>query len=64
MYNPELSFVVVHGLKSINGAEGFAYIIRDEDRIKITKQSTPISSENYQIIQIHKNFDAYLRDHQ
>jgi hypothetical protein len=64
VYNPELSFVVVHGLKSINGAEGFAYIIRDEDRIKITKQSTPISSENYQIIQIHKNFDAYLRDHQ
>jgi len=64
VYNPELSFVVVHGLKSIDGAEGFAYIIKDEDRLKIKKPSTAISSENYQITQIHKNFDEYLRVHQ
>ena len=64
VYNPETTFVVVHGLKSIDGAKGFAYILRDEDRLKITKPSVAISSKNYQIVQIHKNFDEYLRDHQ
>ncbi|MFD2822480.1 tol-pal system YbgF family protein, partial [Lacinutrix iliipiscaria] len=64
VYNPETTFVVVHGLKSIDGANGFAYILRDEDRLKITKPSVAISSKNYKIIQIHKNFNEYELDHQ
>ncbi|WP_452230615.1 type IX secretion system periplasmic lipoprotein PorW/SprE [Lacinutrix sp. MEBiC02404] len=61
VYNPETTFVVIHGLKSIDGAKGFAYILRDEDRSKITKPSIAISSPNYQIVQIHKNLDDYIK---
>lgn len=61
VYDPETTFVVIHGLKSIDGAKGFAYILRDEDRSKITKPSIAISSTNYQIVQIHKNLDDYIK---
>ncbi|MFD2542872.1 tetratricopeptide repeat protein [Lacinutrix gracilariae] len=64
IYDPETTFVVVHGLKSIDGAKGFAFILRDEDRYKITKPSIAISSQNYQIVQIHKNIDDYIKEHQ
>ena len=64
VYDSETTFVVVHGLKSIDGAKGFAYIIRDEDRYKINKPSIAISSQNYQIIQIHKNLENYIKEHQ
>ncbi|MDO6595911.1 hypothetical protein Q4512_03230 [Oceanihabitans sp. 2_MG-2023] len=64
VYDQETTFVVVHGLKSIDGAKGFAYILRDEDRYKITKPSIAISSPNYQIVQVHKNLDEYIKEHQ
>ncbi|WP_055444079.1 tetratricopeptide repeat protein [Lacinutrix himadriensis] len=64
VYDPETTFVVIHGLKSIDGAKGFAYILRDEDRSKITKPSIAISSTNYQIVQIHKNLDDYTKAQQ
>ncbi|MBU2938080.1 tetratricopeptide repeat protein [Lacinutrix sp. C3R15] len=64
VYDPETIFVVVHGLKSIDGAKGFAFILRDEDRYKITKPSIAISSQNYQIVQIHKNVEDYIKEYQ
>lgn len=60
LYNKDTKFVVVHGLKSIDGATGFAEILRDFDE-KINKEHIAISSPNYQIIQVHKNLDAYLK---
>lgn len=59
VYSPNTTFVVVHGLKNIEGAKGFSQILMYEDRGKITKPFIAISSDNYKIIQIHKNLDAY-----
>lgn len=62
IYNRNITFIVVHGLKSINGAKGFAQIL-DEDKKekqKITKPYFAISSDNYAIVQRHKNLNAYL----
>ena len=60
VYNKDTDFVVVHGLKSIQGAKGFGQILKEEDRNKITKPYFAISSPNYRIVQIHKNLDTYL----
>ena len=65
IYNNATNFVVVHGLKSINGARGFGEILKDnkdkkKKRPKIERDYFAISSPNYQIIQIHKNLDDYI----
>ncbi len=59
VYNKTDTFVVVHGLRSIDGAKGFAEIL-EEDKYKINKEHFAISSKNYEIVQIHKNLDSYL----
>ncbi len=59
VYDKNTTFVVVHGLKSIDGAKGFAEIL-GKNKKKIIKDHIPISSKNYEIIQIHKNLESYL----
>ncbi len=69
VYDENTIYVVVHGLKSIQGASGFAqFLISDEKdkrgrliKPKITKDYFAISSPNYAIIQRHKNLNAYLK---
>ena len=59
IYDKNTTFVVVHGLKSIQGARGFADLLQ-ERKSKITRPYIAISSENYGIIQMHKNLNDYL----
>ena len=60
VYDKNTTFVVVHGLKSIEGAKGFGELLGN-DKYKITKTDYfAISSKNYEILQIHKNLNAYL----
>ena len=59
VYDKNTTFVVVHGLRSINGARGFLEFL-GENKEKISRSHFPISSQNYQIIQIHKNLESYL----
>lgn len=59
-YNTNTIFVVVHGLKSVQGALGFVKILETENRLIISKPFFGISSMNYQIVQIHKNAEAYI----
>jgi hypothetical protein len=59
VYTKNTTFVVVHGLRSINGAKGFAEFL-GENKEKITKDHFAISAKNYEIIQIHKNLESYL----
>lgn len=59
IYNSDTVFVVVHGLKSINGARGFADLLQ-ERKAKIDRPYIPISTPNYEIVQRHKNIDQYL----
>ncbi len=60
VYNPETTFVIVHGLKNKVVAKTFDQLLAKEDKKKINKSYFVISSPNYQIIQIHKNLEAYL----
>ena len=59
VYDKNTTFVVVHGLKSIDGAKGFSEILGKKKK-KITKDHFAISTKNYEIIQIHKNLELYL----
>ncbi|NRD22136.1 tetratricopeptide repeat protein [Winogradskyella litoriviva] len=69
VYDENTTFVVVHGLKSIGGAKGFAELLKTEEKDKrgrpikpkITRPYFAISSPNYAIIQRHKNLNAYLK---
>jgi len=60
MYNGNTVFVVVHGLTSIQGALGFGELLK-ENKQNIEHEYFGISSRNYQIIQIHKNLELYLK---
>lgn len=59
IYDKTTTFVVVHGLKSIQGARGFADLLT-ERKSKITRPYIAISSNNYEIVQRHKNLNDYL----
>ncbi|PWB25276.1 tetratricopeptide repeat protein [Flavobacterium sp. HTF] len=59
-YNKTESFLVIHGLKSEAYANDIAGVFRDDKKYKISNQAIIISSENYKIVQIKKNLDAYL----
>ena len=69
LYDENTTFVVVHGLKSIQGAIGFSQFLQSDEKDergrlikpKITKVYFAISSPNYAIIQRHKNLNAYLK---
>ena len=59
-YNNIVTFVVLHGLKSYDGAMGLAEMLDKKPGIK-NKNSFVVSSENYKTIQIHKNLEQYLK---
>ena len=59
VYNNTTTFVVVHGLKSIEGAKGFGELLK-ERKSKIVRPYFAISSPNYEILQRHKNLSEYL----
>lgn len=59
VYDANTKFVVVHGLKSVQGASGFAELL-EENKHKIVRNFYSISSPNYEIIQRHKNLNEYL----
>ena len=59
IYDKNTTFVVVHGLKSIQGASGFADLLT-ERKSKITRPYIAISSDNYEIVQMHKTLNDYL----
>jgi len=63
IYNPETKFIVVHGIKSVEGAKGFTLLLKenkDFKKLKIDRPAFGISSGNYTIIQTHKNLNSYL----
>ncbi len=61
-YDPQNILVVVHGLRSKLGAEGFGEVLKENKKYKIKLPFFEIASPNYKIIQIHKNLDDYLGD--
>lgn len=59
-YNRTQSFVSIHGLKSEAYARDVAGVLREDDKYKIAYPSIIISADNYKVVQIKKNLDAYL----
>ncbi|MBJ6368185.1 type IX secretion system periplasmic lipoprotein PorW/SprE [Snuella sedimenti] len=60
IYDQSTALVVVHGLKTAQVAKTFDQLLTKEDRQKIQVPYFVMASENYQIIQIHKNLGIYL----
>ncbi|TYA74107.1 type IX secretion system periplasmic lipoprotein PorW/SprE [Seonamhaeicola marinus] len=60
LYNKDTTFVVVHGLKSGQVAKTFNQLLNDEQQKTIQEPYFAVASSNYQIIQIHKNLEAFL----
>lgn len=61
-YNPEWDFLIVHGLHSKLGAEGFGQVLKDKKEYKVKRPFFAISSRNYKTLQIHKNLEDYLNN--
>ncbi len=59
-YNPDTLFVIIHSLNSRLGGRGFAEVLKEEKKYKISNSYFEISSPNYTIVQIHKNLEDYL----
>ncbi|MEP0263352.1 hypothetical protein [Dokdonia sp.] len=63
VYNDKQSFVVVHYLDSKSRAEGLTELLAINKDIEspITKGNTVIASENYKLVQLHKNLEDYIQ---
>ncbi|TDX13525.1 tetratricopeptide repeat protein [Flavobacterium sp. S87F.05.LMB.W.Kidney.N] len=59
-YNQSESFVIIHGLKSEAYAKDVAGVLRDDKKYKIAHPAVIISTDNYKVVQIKKNLEAYL----
>lgn len=59
VYSKYQTFIVVHGLRSIETAKGFTALFPSELKYKIERPFFGISTNNYRTLQIHKNLEAY-----
>lgn len=60
VYNEAESFVVVHGISSKEYAEFFIELLRVTKNYRIETPAKVISSDNYSVVQIKKNYKEYL----
>ncbi len=60
IYNTTTMFVVVHGFKQKEYALGYAELLNINKDYKVRDENFVILSDNYKIVQIHKNLDDYL----
>lgn len=60
-YNASQSFVVIHYINQRSRAEGLAELLAENKDFSITHPSTIISSDNYKIVQLHKNLEEYTK---
>jgi len=59
-YSAAQNFVVIHYLETKSRGGGLTELLAANKEYKITQPSKVISSDNYKIIQLHKNLDEYL----
>ncbi len=60
VYNETENFVVVHGIKSKEYSKFFVDILKETKDYKIVTPAQVISSENYSVIQVKKNYNQFL----
>lgn len=61
VYNLENDFVVLHGFKSFESAKGILSYLREFKEYKIKDEAQVISSDNYKVIQVKKNYNEWLK---
>lgn len=61
IYTMTEKFIVMHGMNSEVNATDILTILKDYKDYKITEPLTVISTENYKIVQIKKNFEEFLQ---
>ena len=54
------NFLVIHGIKSEESAKGIASVLKEYKEYKINEPSYVISSDNYKVLQIKKNFNEFI----
>ncbi len=62
VYDEDKIFLVVHGFKQKEYALGYAELLNINKNYKVDNENFVVLSNNYKIIQIHKNLEVYLRD--
>lgn len=60
-YTQNEDFVVIHNVSSEQRAKDFITLLEEYKDYKITEKFVPISSEDYKVVQVKKNFDLYLK---
>lgn len=60
IYSDQQNLLVIHGIKLEVYAKDIVQVLKENKNFKITDPSIVVSSENYKVIQIKKNLDAYL----
>lgn len=60
VYNESENFVIIHGIKSKEYSDYFVEILKDTKDYKIVTPAQVISSENYSVIQVKKNYNQFL----
>ena len=61
IYNLEDQFVIVHGFRSKEFALGYAELLKNNKDYRVANQNFVILSNNYKIIQVHKNLEEYKK---
>lgn len=61
-YTSDQFFVVVHGLNSPLGAQGFGETLAGLKAFKLKAPFFVIATENYRVVQLHKNLESYQRN--
>lgn len=59
-YDAETVLLMVHGLENMNLAQGLAELLMINPSYNITLEPVIISSENYRVVQLHKNLGSYM----
>ena len=60
IFSIDINFLVIHNIKTEESAKGIASVLKEYKEYKITDLSYVISSDNYKVVQIKKNFDEFI----
>jgi tetratricopeptide (TPR) repeat protein len=61
IYNSTQTFLVVHGFPQKEHTLGYVELLNINKEYKVDNENFVILSDNYKIVQIHKNLDDYLK---
>lgn len=60
IYTEKENFITIHGINSEPYAKNIIQVLKENKKYKIDEPAIVVSAENYKVIQIKKNLEAYL----